>query len=721
MPAIYLLLTLTVFWRLWTPISDARGSWKYDPPHEYWGDLIFQEDTLGSGQLALWNPYDRGGFPVYGDPQPGMFYPPNWPLLIWGALGDALPFAIASFKILMHWVFGAIGMHLLLRRMGGKEPACYSAGILFSFTSPKFRYMGSALNWSIAWIPWVLLAVHYFAEKPDKRRAIIMGSALAMVLLSGAPAVVLYALVLALPYGLYLMWGRIVDNWRTIAMSAGITLLWILPLIASNLQQLPESVRETRNYEFITFSSFSPGHLVTYLVPRLGNGENPYIGGMAFIGIGLALASRKERNLGWLFLGVAGFSIAIAFGSHAGFLPALASAVTPFSLFRRAHRYLYITSVALTIVSSLGFAYLLNLDDKERRTELARSLSWIGGAVSFALGVAYLVSIAMADPIGVPRNEGFGLAFLSAAGFTIVFRQLLLAGPRFRNALAWVIPLLVFFDLWTANFQVADVGMEKPPITANDGKLAELEGLDREWRIYDDDFLKYRPGTRLGIRDFSGYEGDPLSLSRYNMLLEASKKTPTMLGHANVRYLLGGQGKIKGQPSMGTLIKPGIWELKKRAPAVYYTPTPSLATTSKEALQALRRIQPGEGAVVEAQLTPGDATLPMSTGTLTLLEPNHLRAEIETPGPGLIVIAEAYYPEWRATLDGKSAAILPANVMFRGIAVSSAGKHVIDMTLAPRRFYALLPAFLAAFVLLLVALLRPKRMWPKRMWPKRMC
>ncbi len=709
MPVVYVLLTMTVFWRLWSPIHGAERSWKYDPPNEYWGDLIFQQDTLSEGQLAVWNPYDRAGFPVYGDPQPGLLYPPNWPLLLWGSFADNLEFGIASFKIILHWIFGAIGMHLLIRRFGSREPACYTAGILFSFTSPKLRYMGSALNWSVAWIPWVLLAIKWFAEKPSPRRAIVMGSSLAMVLLSGAPAVVLYTLILALPFGVYLMWGRLREHWKSIAISAGVTLLWILPLMVSNLEQLPESVRQVRSYSFITDSVFSPGHLLSFVVPRLGQGENPYIGALALLGIGLAIASRKHRGVAWLFMAVAAFSIAISFGGHAGFLPALSSAVSPFSMFRRAHRYLYITSAALAIVAGLGVANLIALEAEDRRAQLAKYITWVGGSLTFALGLAYLISVVMLDKIGAAKNSGFGLAFLSAAVFTVLLRQVLRCRGRERKYFVWALPVLIFFDLWTANFQVSDVGMEHLPLTTKDDKVALLEGVERDWRIYDDDFLKYRPGTRLGLRDFSGYEDDPLGLSRYKSLLNASKRDIRLMGHANVRYFLGGKGRLRVNPGAGTLIEPGIWELKSTAPAVYYVPAPLIAKDAAESLKSLKRFAPGEGAVVEAKIAPGDENLPIVSGRITTLEPNYLRAEIETPGPGLIIIAEAYYPKWQATLDGKSATILPANLMFRGIEVKSAGHHVIEMKLWPRRFFLLLPAYLLAFGLLLWAAFTPRR------------
>lgn len=711
MPLVYTLLTLAVFWRLWTPIDGAERSWKYDPPHEYWGDLIFQQDSLSDGQLALWNPYDRGGFPVYGDPQPGMFYPPNWPLLIWGSFGDSLPFGIASFKIVLHWIFGAIGMHLLIRRLGGSreswEPACYAAGALFSFTSPKLRYMGSALNWSVAWLPWVLLAVWYFSEKPTARRGVLMGTTLAMVLLSGAPAALLYALILALPFGVYQMWGRIRASWKAIAAGAGTALLWVLPLMASNLQQLPESVRQARSYSFITDSVFSPGHLITFVVPRLGQGENPYVGGLVVLGIGLAIANRKQRGLAWVFLGIAAFSIAISLGGHAGFLPSLASAFSPFSMFRRAHRYLYVTSVALAVLGGLGFGYVLSIEKEERKAQLAKALTWVGGALSFALGIAYLISVVMQDKIGAHKNEGFGLAFLSALVFTVLLRLILTSNPRAKRGLAWAVVALVFIDIWTANFQVSDVGMTALPLTPRDGDVAQLEGLERDWRIYDDGYLEYRPGTRLQIRDFSGYEDDPLGLSRYTRLLNAAKRDHRLFGHANVRYILTRKGKLKPRPADATQKSPGIWELKETAPAVYFIAAPVVAESPDDAIKKLRTFKPGAGAVVEGTVFQGDAALPITEGRITVLEPNRLVAEIETPGPGLVVIAEAYFPQWQATVDGAETPILPANVMFRGIPVSSAGVHSIEMTLSPRRFWWLLPAFLLAFGLLLWAALWP--------------
>src|SRR5690606_32263923 len=119
----------------------------------------------------------------------------SWIFWLIGAIAGSMSAHVITVKILFHWVLGAAGMHLFLRRLGTAEPGCTLGGVLFAFTNPKVRYTGSALNWSLAWIPWVLLAVHWFAEKPCWRRGAILGTSAAMLLLAGAPAVSLYALV----------------------------------------------------------------------------------------------------------------------------------------------------------------------------------------------------------------------------------------------------------------------------------------------------------------------------------------------------------------------------------------------------------------------------------------------------------------------------------------------------------------------------------------------
>jgi uncharacterized membrane protein YfhO len=53
--------------------------------------------------------------------------------------------------------------------------------------------------------------------------------------------------------------------------------------------------------------------------------------------------------------------------------------------------------------------------------------------------------------------------------------------------------------------------------------------------------------------------------------------------------------------------------------------------------------------------------------------------------PGILVLADAFYPGWEAYVDGQKAEILRANYFFRGVVVP-AGKHQVEFRYAPYSF-----------------------------------
>jgi len=115
----------------------------------------------------------------------------------------------------------------------------------------------------------------------------------------------------------------------------------------------------------------------------------------------------------------------------------------------------------------------------------------------------------------------------------------------------------------------------------------------------------------------------------------------------------------------------------------------------KKARAALLRHPPGSIAVVEReQLPSADAALiarmagagPARTvaGRIVELERNRLVAEVEAPADGVVVVHEAFFPGWTASVDGEPATLWPVNVAFRGLRVAR-GRHRVVMEYEPPR------------------------------------
>jgi hypothetical protein len=86
-----------------------------------------------------------------------------------------------------------------------------------------------------------------------------------------------------------------------------------------------------------------------------------------------------------------------------------------------------------------------------------------------------------------------------------------------------------------------------------------------------------------------------------------------------------------------------------------------------------------------AGFLPGGA--PRRTETVKVTYPNPQQAELEATleSPGLVVLADVFYPGWELTIDGKPAPIYRVNRVMRGAAVP-AGRHRLVYTYAPWSF-----------------------------------
>jgi hypothetical protein len=733
---VFLLALMALFWRLWTPIEGARRTFGWDAQWEYWGDLQFQLDAYADGDLPLWNPYDRAGYPFHSDPQAGIFYPATWLLLGGSALSGGADYWWIAVKVVLHFWLAAFGAWVYLRRRGVHPAACYVGGFVFILSYPYLHNVFSALNWSMAWTPWVLAAIDHFTQRPTRARGALVALAAAMCTLAGAPASFWYSLLVIAPYGSWaLVAGARAAGPRGSperrayaraaavagATAAGLLLAMVAVQLRATGSAVGQTVREARDLTFITESTFGVDDLVALLMPRMLGG-NTYLGAGPIIWAAIALtAFLSGRRL--LLAAVAVLGFACALGQTGDFLAFGASLFEPFGLFRRAHRYLYVSQLPIAILAAEGLDEVIRLEAREVARRILRGVLVWGALAVLVFGTGFAIN-QKATLDEQPLRDAFILTVLANVVAVWLTAMLLTRRGRWKQGLAALAVVLVAGDLWFARGSDVEKRMHSIPSTARDGELAGFDGVPLAARVYDRHYLGYRPGTRLHIRDFGGYEDDPLALSRYDALLELVKRQPRQLGHANVAWFLDADPRpLKlgaADTAAFTTVKKKDRRAKQFAPAVLWVDRARVVDGGPEqALGELVHHDPGTVAVLEKDTlrgalaaAGGGGEAPPVAGRLRELGRNRLVAEIDAPADGIVVVHEAYFPGWRAWVDGVETPIVPANVAFRGLAVGP-GHHEIVMKYAPRGWLALalvsLVGTLAASLVAGVGLWRERR------------
>jgi hypothetical protein len=704
---VFAVLVVLMGWRLWWPDVAERRAFNYDAVWQYWGDLVVQIDAYRSGQLPLWNPFDRGGYPIHADPQAGLLYPPNWAILGLGFLVGPVWWLVAV-KTLFHLWLTGLGVFAYLKRRGNPTAAAYAGGAILVLLYPISKQYWNALNWSFAWAPWMLLAVDAWAERPDRRRAGLLALAFAMCHLAWAPAASWYALLAIGPYAVWAVASRWSDpSWRKAALGSGGTaialfLAMVVGQVLSSTQIVPLTVRADRSLDFVTFSVFSPDDLFGLFVPGLP-GEMAYLGFAVLLWAAVAVSVKTDaRRL--VLAGAAVLGLLLAFGQNGPYLASLASGPGPFDLFRRAHRYLYVTTLPLAILAAEG---LTELYRAERRRELAIA---VGGVGLLGVAISLYGHYAAAPP---PLAKAYVHGALVAGGAALVSLAVVLLVGRARQVVFALAALLVCLDLYTGLTWYRERIWDVVPNTAkNDAYALALPGLAEGARVYDRAWIKYRPGTRLGIHDLGGYEDDPLALRRYATVRQLAMNAPRYLAHIGVRYLLE-DGKVApptrktpADKAALTTLRPGVYELAAAPPPVYFTDHAASAVDEAAALAQLRASQPGD-TVVEGLSAPLTGSAPLVAGRYLRRDLNRVTVEIDAPSAGVVVVHQAFHPGWRARVDGELTPILPANVAWRALEVGP-GRHVIEMTYSPRAFLLLaVVSLLALAVAVTMALVPP--------------
>jgi hypothetical protein len=235
---------------------------------------------------------------------------------------------------------------------------------------------------------------------------------------------------------------------------------------------------------------------------------------------------------------------------------------------------------------------------------------------------------------------------------------------------------------------------------------AELGGLP-EPTVYSvlvaqkwHDTLTPNVALQFGLNTADGYDGGVLPLLRWlhvsklvvdsprpdGVLLTRLEAIPSdrLLDLLGVRYLIANDG-TSGRPEM-QMVDFGDLRLFARRDPVPRSLVVFGATSVSDESAALNRmsqldfdsnrevvLETPQSLVFGPQSSPGPLAI-----NPAVADSEAWRAHITLPQPGYLLQREAWYPGWRARVDGAEVPLLRADVLFRAVALTS-GEHDVEI------------------------------------------
>lgn len=363
-PFAVLALATVIFY--WSPLTDPQTTPQWDAIDVHYSLQRYFADEIKSGSLPVWADYAFSGFPFLADPQPGQWYPLNWPFFLMGIAPKVIQLEIA-----LHCLLAAVGAFLLARRWLVSRDIALLVGFFYAFSG---FFTGHAshvgLFQSAAWLPWILLGLHIAMETGAVRTFAATGVAAGVMFLAGHFQTALYALIAAALYCVALLTLRM-GTWKRALTALGSIAIGVLTIGAISwlpgLVLVRESGRAGLNYSRHTNAPLVPSALATLLWPNaLGAVSGPYHGpdditqfyfyaGIALLPLAIAglLAPHIRRVAAILLIPALWYAFGPAAGLYSVFskLPGLASVRAP------VHAW-FVVALALALLAGAGATVL---------------------------------------------------------------------------------------------------------------------------------------------------------------------------------------------------------------------------------------------------------------------------------------------------------------------------------------------------------------------------
>lgn len=691
-------------------------------------------EEVMAGRLPLWNPYIFCGFPLMASLQVGFFYPLT-------VIHYLLPFDLAfNYYTILHYFLAACFMYALLRHYRLSRGPSFFGGMVFAFSGYLLSVsnMNTSLS-SVIWLPLVLLFFDRMIKGPvGKADLVILSFLLAIMFLGGEPTILYMTVWFLLFYGLAISeqkFNSLCFLGFSVILALGLAAVQLLPFI--ELSRLSDRVVQT-GFNFISYRSFPPRELVNFIFPYFfGNpsqfggytetllGKNyqdwlvsPYLGILPLVFIFFAF---KSKSRAWVLAISALIALLLAFGKYTLIYRLAYQLIPGIAFIRYPVKYLFLTSFCLCILSAMGLEELAR-DFTERKEKFRKAWLYLLPVLILSLAASVYGSLFTARVFDYfahkypPQQPVYFYEFLK--GIIQFNLQSLFSLTAYLSILAvvlWcafqkrisrnvflnvviVVTLADFFangawiPIGASSNVIRDIPENMAIIKRDKGLFRfyythKLEERNRQiygenysqaiWNVKDNLAANWNIPSHLS--DFFGYESiRPYTLDKFyrkNLIDGKIKENLKYLSWFNVKYIVSTEKlDIKGLKLLRHKRDYGqdtyLYQISKVFPRAYFldekgTPAPDL----------------------------GEVKIESYTAGRILIRVNNTK-------PGMLFLADSYYPGWKAYVDGRSRRILLANDLFRAVNLSP-GRHEVVFVYDPLSLK--IGAIISTFCLLLSA------------------
>lgn len=678
---------------------------------------FYQRECFWRGELPLWNPLNNCGLPFLAQWNTMVLYPGSLFYLLL-----PLSWSLAVF-CLLHQFWAGLGMFYLARSWTGNGWAASVAGVAFAFNGLTLNsLMWPAQVATLAWMPWVVLWVERAWQEGGRAIiwAVIAGT---FQMLAGAPEVVLLtwlilglmALSEAAPERktgidqswmakLRVLWGRF---WLIVVLISGLTAVQWLPFFDLVLHS-----QRTAGFDDSSWSMPGTGwaNLLVPLFHCFPSTLNVYFQydqrwvasyylGTATLALALtALGRGRSRRLIVLAL-VSCLGLVLAMGKH-GFLYAWCKAAFPLLGFvRYPVKFVMVASFSLPLMMAYGVRNLLSTG---RPTV---GVLW-GNALLVLIAIGGVIGFEWAYPMSLDNWTATWHNAVGRAGFLVMTIALLHLAARGTASLRqfllqWAVVCLVWADLVThepwQNPSITRAGLEPgivqlptPPVIGRSRVMTSAFAEKFRWKTDVPDALQLYLGYRLGLFcDCNLLEGMAKVNGFYALYLKEADVICSLL-YTETGPPLTGLMDFLGVSHITADGKLMDWEYRPSFLPLVTAGQKPVFGGDLAILHALRDPRFNGTNIV---LLPREAQAGITSREKQNVRiasygfaSHRLTMEVDAPAPALLVVAQAYYHNWHAYVDGRRTPLWRANYAFQALEVPD-GRHRVELVYVDWAFW----------------------------------